>query len=37
MHYGALPPPFATRAEVVAALGADPRLRLATPGEELSF
>lgn len=37
MHYGALPPPFATLEDVVAAFGADPRLRLATPGVELSF
>ncbi len=37
MHYGALPPPFATRDEVIDAFGANPRLRLATPGEELSF
>jgi L-ascorbate metabolism protein UlaG (beta-lactamase superfamily) len=37
MHYGSLPPPFATREEVAAAFGADPRVRLATPGTELSL
>jgi len=37
MHYGSLPPPFATRDEVVEAFKDDPRVRLATPGVELTF
>jgi L-ascorbate metabolism protein UlaG (beta-lactamase superfamily) len=37
MHYGSLPPPFATRDEVVAAFQGNPRVRLATPGVELTF
>jgi L-ascorbate metabolism protein UlaG (beta-lactamase superfamily) len=37
MHYGSLPPPFASREEVAAAFGRDPRVRLATPGVELSL
>ncbi len=36
MHYGSLPPPFATREEVAAAFGADPRIRLLTPGKEVT-
>jgi len=36
MHYGSLPPPFATQQEVAAAFGADPRHRLLTPGKELA-
>jgi L-ascorbate metabolism protein UlaG (beta-lactamase superfamily) len=35
MHYGSLPPPFATREEVAAAFESDPRARLATPGTEM--
>lgn len=37
MHYGSLPPPFATREEVAAAFGADPRVHLARPGAEMSL
>lgn len=37
MHYGSLPPPFATREQVAAAFGADPRVRQLRPGEELSL
>ena len=37
MHYGSLPPPFATRAEVAAAFKDDRRVRLAAPGAEMSF
>lgn len=37
MHYGALPPPFATEAEVRAAFKGDRRLTMLTPGEERSF
>jgi L-ascorbate metabolism protein UlaG (beta-lactamase superfamily) len=35
MHYGSLPAPFASREEVAAAFGSDPRVRLPTPGTEL--
>lgn len=37
MHYGTLPAPFATRADVAAAFRGDSRVRLATPGVEMSF
>jgi L-ascorbate metabolism protein UlaG (beta-lactamase superfamily) len=37
MHYGSLPPPFASRDEVRAAFAADPRARFLTPGEEQTF
>jgi L-ascorbate metabolism protein UlaG (beta-lactamase superfamily) len=37
MHYGSLPPPFATREQVTAAFGDDPPVRLITPGMEISF
>ncbi|HEX2451457.1 MAG TPA: MBL fold metallo-hydrolase [Gemmatimonadales bacterium] len=37
MHYGALPAPFATEAEVRAAFENDPRLHLLVPGQERSF
>jgi len=37
MHYGSLPPPFATQTEVAAAFGNDRRVRLAVPGREMSF
>lgn len=37
MHYGSLPPPFATRADIAAAFGDDRRVRLAVPGTEMSF
>ncbi len=37
MHYGSLPPPFASREEVTAAFGTDPPIRQATPGTELTF
>ena len=37
MHYGTLPPPFAGRDAVAAAFAGDPRARLATPGEAMSF
>jgi L-ascorbate metabolism protein UlaG (beta-lactamase superfamily) len=37
MHYGSIPPPFATREEVTAAFRADPRVRQPAPGTELSL
>jgi len=37
MHYGSLPPPFATRAEVAAAFKGISETRLATPGTEMTF
>lgn len=37
MHFGTLPPPFATAEEVRAAFRGDPRLRLLVPGREVAF
>ncbi len=37
MHYGTLPPPFATEREVRAAFRGDARLRLLVPGREVVF
>ncbi len=37
MHFGTLPPPFATEADVRAAFRGDPRLRVLVPGREAAF
>lgn len=37
MHWGALPPPFATEAEVRRAFAGEPRLRMPAPGAEMRF
>jgi hypothetical protein len=37
MHFGTLPPPFATEADVRAAFRGEPRLRVLVPGREAAF
>jgi hypothetical protein len=37
MHWGALPPPFATEAEVRKGFANEKRTRILTPGVQVSF